>query len=311
MIVDVHTHIWDSPDQLGPDATERIRRGAYEPWDRPDAAPDAHRQAMERVDTCIVHGFVSQRLGANIGIEQVARHVDAGDGTVLGFAGIDPMAPDYLDDLDRAADAGLVGVTISPAAQGYHPSHTSAEALYARCAAMGFPIMVHPGAQFSADSTMSFAQPHLLDEVARQFPNLRLIIAQVGHPWIDPTLALIAKHANVWADVSDLVLRPWSLYNTLLAAQQLGVIDRLLIGSDFPFCTPERAITTIYSINTFTQGTNLPSVPREHLRAIVERDALACLGLTPGRLIAAVEPGPAAPAADREAVSQVDTGDPR
>lgn len=303
MIVDVHTHIWDSPDQFGPDATERIRRGDYEPWNRPDASTDAHREAMGRVDYCIIHGFSSRRLGANIGIEQVAANVATGDGTVLGFAGIDPMAPDYLDDLERAADAGLVGVTISPAAQGYHPSHTRAEALYERCAAMGFPIMVHPGAQFSVESMMSFAQPHLLDEVARQFPNLRLIIAQVGHPWVDSTLALIGKHANVWADVSDLVLRPWSLYNTLLAAQQLGVIDRLLIGSDFPFCTPELAITTIYSINTFTQGTNLPGVPREHLRAMVERDALACLGLTPGRRIAAVEPGPTTKTADHETVS--------
>ena len=306
MIVDVHTHIWNSSEQLGPDATERIRRGICEPWERPDASPEAHRQAMEPVDYCIVHGFVSKRLGANIGIDQVAKTVEQGGGKVLGFAGIDPMVPGYLDELNQAADVGLVGVTISPAAQGYHPSHTRAEALYERCAAMGFPVMVHPGSQFSADSLLPFAQPHLFDEVARQFPNLRLVIAQVGHPWIDPTLTLIGKHANIWADVSDLVLRPWSLYNALLAAQQQGVIDRLLIGSDFPFCTPQNAIMNVYSINTFTQGTHLPGVPREQLRAVVERDALTCLGLTPGRQIAAVDPGPTALTADREEVSAIE-----
>ena len=38
-------------------------------------------------------------------------------------------------------------------------------------------------------------------------------------------------------------------------------------------------LVSIYSINTFTQGTPLPSIPREQLRSIVERDALACLGI--------------------------------
>jgi hypothetical protein len=75
------------------------------------------------------------------------------------------------------------------------------------------------------------------------------------------------------------VLRPWQLYNALLLAHQQGVMSQIVFGSGFPFCTPERAIVTLYSINTLIQGTHLPSVPREQLRSIVERDTLAVLGL--------------------------------
>ena len=42
---------------------------------------------------------------------------------------------------------------------------------------------------------------------------------------------------------------------------------------------PAKAIETLYSLNGFAQGTQMPSVPRAQLRSIVERDALSCLGI--------------------------------
>ena len=73
--------------------------------------------------------------------------------------------------------------------------------------------------------------------------------------------------------------RPWQAYNALVEAYQAGVIDKLLFGSDFPYTSAEDCIEALYSINQLAQGTNLPVVPREALRGIVERDALNLLGL--------------------------------
>ena len=56
-------------------------------------------------------------------------------------------------------------------------------------------------------------------------------------------------------------------------------MDKLLFGSAFPFDTPESAIENMYSVNAHSHGTQLPSVPRSQIRGIIERDALACLGL--------------------------------
>jgi len=126
---------------------------------------------------------------------------------------------------------------------------------------------------------LEYGRPYLLDEVSRSFPGLRIVIAQLGQPWIDETIVMLGKHANVLADLSGLLSRPWQAYNALVAAHQHGVIDKLLFGSDFPYTSATECIEALYSINQLAQGTNLPVVPREALRGIVERDALSLLGI--------------------------------
>ena len=279
MIVDIHTQIWDSPSQLGPDAVQRLRRVARGAWDHPDASLKAFEDAIDTVDYAVILGFECRAQNASISHEQIAARVKRHAGRCLGFAGIDPLASDYMRSLEHAVSLGLVGVTVSPAVAAFHPTHSRAMRLYERCQELELPVLFHPGTHFGVVSHLEFSRPFLLDEVARTFPNLRIVIAQVGHPWTPQTLLLLSKHEHVYADLSLMTQRPWELYNILLAAYQQGAIDRLLLGSDFPFLTPKQAILNIYSVNTFTQGTPLPPVPREQLRGIVERDTLACLGI--------------------------------
>ena len=283
MIVDVHTRIWESADQLGQAVSEQLRRHYQQPWDRPTASLTAHDQAMAPVDHAIILGLHSELLGARIDHEKVAEYVRRDPGSYIGFAGIDPTAGDVIASLQRAVELGLEGVVISPAAQGFHPADSRAEPLYAACEKRGLPILVESGALFARQARMEFDQPYLLDEVARAFPELRLVLTSLGDPWIDQGLALTAKHPTVFADLSEIMRRPWPLYNALLRAYQRGVIGQIVFGSNFPFLTPEHAIVNIYSVNTLIQGTHLPSVPREQLRSIVERDTLRCLGLNEDR----------------------------
>jgi predicted TIM-barrel fold metal-dependent hydrolase len=129
-------------------------------------------------------------------------------------------------------------------------------------------------------SKLEFSRPYLFDDVARSFPNVRIVIAQLGQPWVDETIVMLGKHPNVFADVSGLLRRPWQAYNALVSAHQYQVIDKLLFGSDFPYTNATECIEALYSINQVAQGTNLPVVPREALRGIVERDTLGLLGLS-------------------------------
>ena len=79
--------------------------------------------------------------------------------------------------------------------------------------------------------------------------------------------------------MSGLLSRPWQAYNALICAYEHGVIDKLLFGSDFPYTSIPSAMKPLYSINQLAQGTNLPLIPREALRGIIERDTLGLLGL--------------------------------
>lgn len=282
MIVDMHTHLWERPEQLGLGTAERLRhRYRGTPWQRVDVSVDAYDAAMEPVSYAVVHGFESKHLGASIPHEQVARYVARAPGKYLGFGGIDPLAQGFLKSVRRARELGLVGITFSPAATGCHPAHTRAQLLYEACIELKMPLLVHTGTHLALSCMMEFSQPQLWDEIGRTYPELHVVLAQVGHPWVEPCITLIGKHRHFYADVSDLTSRPWQLYNVLQSACQQDVADKLLFGSDYPFMTPQQAVVNIYSINTMTQGTHLPTISREKLRMIVERDTLACLGIAP------------------------------
>jgi uncharacterized protein len=291
MIVDCHTHIWQSPDQLG-----RLDMGSPRPWRTtprdpkpssktgwrgvPAADPDHHWAESRTVDKSIVLGFKSRYLQAEIPNRYVADYVGRFPQKLIGFAGIDPTEHGAVEEV-RAAKEDLLlrGLTISPANQDFHPADSRAMNVYAEAERLGMPILIHPSGHFTEQSKLEFGRPYLLDEVARAFPKLRMVIAQLGQPWVDETICMLAKHPHVYADVSGMLGRPWQAYNALVSVYQHGVIDKLLFGSDFPYTSATECIEALYSINQLAQGTNLPVVPREALRGIVERDALDLLGL--------------------------------
>ena len=294
MIVDCHTHIWQSPEQLGQlelgelprnprQRAASIRSGTPNRtvWRSvPAADPEHHWAQSGAVDKSIVLGFKSRYLRAEIPNKYVAEYVSRYPQKLIGFAGIDPSERGATEELRIAKfDLRLRGITISPANQDFHPSDTMAMKVYAKAEELQMPILVHPSGQYTEQSKLEYGRPYLLDEVARTFPNLRLVIAQLGQPWIDETICMLGKHPNVFADVSGMLSRPWQAYNALVAAYQAGVIEKLLFGSDFPYTSAEDCIESLYSINQLAQGTNLPVIPREALRGIVERDALNLLGL--------------------------------
>jgi predicted TIM-barrel fold metal-dependent hydrolase len=292
MIVDCHTHIWQSPDQLGQldlgDAPRQPRNRparlttARSVWRSvPAADADHHWAQTSVVDKSIVLAFKSKYLHAEVPNRYVAEYVNKFPQKLIGFAGIDPTERSALDEM-RACRQNLQlrGITLSPANQDFHPTDSRAMRIYGEAERLGMPILVHSVGQCTAESKLEYARPYLMDEVARTFPNLRLVIAQLGQPWIDETICMLAKHPNVYADVSGLLARPWQAYNALVLAHQHQVIDKLLFGSDFPYTSVTDCIEALYSINQLAQGTNLPVIPREALRGIIERETLSLLGLT-------------------------------
>ncbi len=279
MIVDLNTRIWDSIHHLGDPIAEAFRRRRAEPWQDSTASAETHARAMEPVAYAAILGFESALLDGSLDAEHVAKAVQTNPHKYVGFVGIDPTLGKPVKKLEKALDLGLVGAVISPAAAGFHPADTRAMELCEACEDRKVPVLVECGATLAPGVKLEFAQPFLLDEVARAFPDLKIVLTSFGQPWIDQSVTLLAKHPNVYADVSGLVVRSWQLYNALVHAYQTDVMGQVLFGSGFPLCEPERAIVTLYSVNTTSQGTPLPSVPREQLRSVVERDTLATLGI--------------------------------
>ncbi len=290
MIIDCHTHVWESVEQLGRGTglwnSRRHGQGS------PKAATGDHLAATKPVDKTFVLAFKSHYLAADISNDFVASYVRQHTDRLVGFASVDPSRPaEAIQDLRRARDElGMQGVTVWPAAQDFHPASTAAKQVYAEACRLTMPVMFHTDVRASTTSKMEYARPYLLDEVAREFPELKIIVSQLGYPWAEETIVLLGKHESVFADVSGLLRHPWHAYNALTLAYQAGVMDRLLFGSNFPYTSPAACIEWLYNINQFSHGTNLPTIPREQLRRIVERDSLELLGIESNSMPAPREP---------------------
>ncbi len=286
MIVDCHTHIWANPAQLGTDAEEYIRRQCGR--DNVAAGAAEHARAAECVDKSLVFGSRSVDLDASVPNDYIAEYVARRGEKMIGVAAVDPSEDGALDEAQRCLERSeFRGLTLSPATQNIHPSDSRAMVIYELARSRGVPVFFCQSTHFPARGRMEYARPSLLDEIARDYPDLVIVISSMGHPWIEEGIALIGKHARVFGDIAGLVHRPWQAYNALVLAHQFNVMDKVLFGSDFPYYTAAEAIKSIYRMNELTQGTNLPSVPREALRSIVERDTLKALQIArPGEAVA-------------------------
>lgn len=272
MIVDCHTKVWDSSAQFGRAAIPYVS-------EQDGVTVDRYLRAIDPVDRAILLAFKSRHLGAEIPNRAIAEYVSRNATKLIGFAGIDPTERDALEELRVAQEElGLKGATVSPAMQNFHPSDTRAMRIYEECARRKMPL-VFDSHHLDPASRMEFGKPLQLDEVAREYPSLRMVVAHMGFPWTQETIVLLAKHKNVFADVAGLLRQPWQAYTALLSAFEYGVMDKLLFGSNFPVRSPAACIETLYSINQLCAGTNLPVIPREQLRGVVERDALGLLGI--------------------------------
>lgn len=283
MIVDCYTHTWKSIDQLGrctpPDRIHPSSRVNSHESDVADR--DHHFAAAEPVATTIVLGFKSRYLDAEIPNDQVAAYVAQHKDRLIGFAGIDPTNPKEAEaELLRAtSELAMKGIVVAPAAQDFHPADSRARRVYDVAQSLQMPVLFHTGIHIAAEAKLEYARPVLLDEIARDFPDLKIIIAHMGYPWVSETLVLLAKHANVYSEISWLLHQPFQAYQTLLSAHQYGVMDKLLFGSGFPFAAASNCIEELYSLNHLISGTNLPIIPRDKIRGIVERDTLNLLGI--------------------------------
>ena len=279
MIVDCHTHVGE-PQHFTKRFIEDARAASKNPKQQLAVNLSDHWNAMAPTDKAIVLGFRAHHVGYVIPNEYVANYVKQHPEKLIGFCSVDPNDDDAIEQLDFAIlKLGLRGLKLGPIYQNVHPSDRKIRRLFARAEQLDIPILIHQGTTFCCNVSLEVANPILLQSVALEFPRLRLVIAHLGHPWISETIALIRKHPNLYSDISALFYRPWQYYNSLVLAAEYRVMDKLLLGSDYPVTTPQDTIDGLRKINNVTQGTGLPKVPEAEIEALIQRDTLQLLGL--------------------------------
>jgi predicted TIM-barrel fold metal-dependent hydrolase len=239
---------------------------------------DQYMRAMEPCDRAICFGLRGLLTGLHVPNEHTADFVARAPEKLIGFMSLDPSEQSWLDDFERGrADLKLKGVKLGPMYAGFDPTDRKLDPLYSGCVRHNLPVLFHMGTSFVRFGPLEFSRPILIDTVARRFPDLKVIIAHLGHPWEGETIAVIRKHANVYADVSALHYRPWQFYHSMMLAQEYGTIHKIFFGSDYPFTTPAASLEGIRNLNRFCAGSALPRVSEQAIEEMIHRDAIRLL----------------------------------
>lgn len=291
MIVDIHTHVPSHRTPV-PEAERRINTAF-----RPDRPVDAsvswndYLAAMAPVDRAVVFGIrfkdgipqsdkgTSVRYAGHVN-DETAAFVKAYSEKLIGFMSVHPEEPDALEEMERCvSDLGFKGMKLGPNYQGFDPLGAPAFRVYRRAEELGLPIVFHQGTCAVRPAPLRYAHPLVMDEIAIAFPELRVVMAHLGHPWQADTITVIRKHPHVYADISAQFYRSWSQYQALRLATEWNVLDKLVFGSDYPIATPQETMDGVLSVNQIADRAGLPPVPEDALRAIFTRDSLSLLGV--------------------------------
>jgi len=187
--------------------------------------------------------------------ELVARTVARDPRRLTAFAFLDPRATDAPDRLQRyVRELGFRGLKMSTSGgpitdEGFCGTAQACFKTFERAQALGVPVLVHAGLIYCnpddpAGTKTKYCMPIYLDDVAREFPSLKLVVAHGGRPFVEQTIAL-SLMPNVYVDISWSLL-PLTMWPALVAPllEAFGP-DRIIYGSDANWREPARLGTRL------------------------------------------------------------------
>ena len=179
--------------------------------------------------------------------DDVARICAENADVLIPFASIDPwkgkMAVREAKRL--VSEYGVRGSKFHHTMKGLFPNDPMAYPLYEAIQDAGAIALFHTG-QTGVGSGMhggmgmrlKYSNPMHVDDVAVDFPDLRIILAHPSFPWQEEALAVCQHKPNVYIDLSG-----WSpnYFPEILVKYANSMLKtKMLFGSDWPAVTPDR-----------------------------------------------------------------------
>ena len=105
--------------------------------------------------------------------------------------------------MEQIVRLGIKLIKIHPPHQLLYPNDyvngvKELEIIYRAAEANGIPIMVHTGTSIFPGARNKYGDPMYVDDVAVDFPKLKILLAHGGRPlWMDTAFFLVRRHPNV------------------------------------------------------------------------------------------------------------------
>jgi uncharacterized protein len=128
---------------------------------------------------------------------------------------------------------------------------------------------MHMGTTLARNAPVDLGRALHVQPVALRYPGLKMILAHMGHPWYEDTIAVGRKQPNVYAEISANHYRAWQFWKIMIEAQEYLITDKIFFDTDFPFSTVEDSLAGIRAVKAVVAGTRLPQVSAEVIEGII------------------------------------------
>ena len=154
----------------------------------------------------------------------------------IGFAGTDPhKGMRGIADLKTfVADHGIRGAAIDPYLAQIYVNDAKYYPIYAKCCELEIPLVITTGpATLVPNSVIDHVAPRYIDFVARDFPELKIVVSHGGYPWVNEMIIVAQRNQNVYLELSEYEFFPQS--EAYMQAVNTIISDKVMFASAHPF----------------------------------------------------------------------------
>lgn len=181
-------------------------------------------------------------------------------------AGISYLHYNHWDirQIGEYLEQGLIkGLKFYPGYEPFYPNNDRLRVWYEMAIEYDVPCMFHSGDTYAPKGKIKYSHPIHHDDLAVDYPDLKIVICHVGNPWIKDCMEVVYKNDNVYADISGLVLGDFNYKFEKFIKTEIeemityaGEPKYLLYGTDWP-------ISNMKSYLQFMENLDLPQDKKE------------------------------------------------
>jgi uncharacterized protein len=242
MVTDCHIHI-SPPEMFKPAALDlmRAKRSNFAQIEEYCRSPKAFLKFLDTagVDRAALINYVAPEvIGFTAGVNQfISDYVKEDPKRLLSCGSLHPRhSTNILSDVEQLVRSGIRMIKIHPPHQLLYPNDylrgvSELEIIYRAAEANGIPVMFHTGTSIFPGARNKYGDPMYLDDVAVDFPKMKILLAHGGRPlWMETAFFLVRRHTNVYLDISG--IPPKSLLKYFPRLNEIAT--KTLFGTDWP-----------------------------------------------------------------------------
>jgi len=242
MVTDCHIHI--SPvEMFRPEALAAMKRKRPN-FDQIVEFCHSPKLFLAHLDACgidraaLINYVAPEVIGFTSEVNAwIARYVQTDPKRLLSCGSIHPKhSANVLADMEQILRLGIRLIKIHPPHQLLYPNDylrgvKELEIIYRAAEANGVPVMIHTGTSIFPGARNKYGDPIHVDDVAVDFPKLKILLAHGGRPlWMDTAFFLVRRHPNVFLDLSG--IPPKTLLEYFPRLEEIA--SKSLFGTDWP-----------------------------------------------------------------------------